>query len=210
MSAPPAALRSACLDIEALVERRRAARIAPLLVALDGASGSGKSTLAALLTDALDAAWVPGDDFYAAHVPDAEWARCSAAEKVDRCIDWRRLRTEALEPLRAGRPARWLRLDFDRGPRPDGTYARHPDPCIRQPRPTVLVEGAYSARPELADLIDVTILVDAPLETRHTRLAAREEAKFLEAWHTRWDEAELHYFTTIRPPSAFDLVVRNP
>ena len=30
---------------------------------------------------------------------------------------------------------------------------------------------------------------------------------FLAAWHALWDDAEAFYFTEVRPPSAFDLVV---
>src|SRR5438094_376211 len=71
----------------------------------------------------------------------------------------------------------------------------------------IALDGAYSTRPELVDLIDLTVLVDAPLQFRHARLAAREAACFLEAWHRRWDDAEAHYFTHVRPPSSFDLVV---
>jgi len=77
----------------------------------------------------------------------------------------------------------------------------------RYPAPVIVLEGAYSARPELADLIDLTVLVDAPLQLRLARLAAREAPSFLEAWHRRWDDAEAHYFTHVRPPSSFDLVV---
>ncbi|MEM7336895.1 MAG: (d)CMP kinase [Chloroflexota bacterium] len=44
-------------------------RAPPLLIAIDGGSGSGKSTLAEMIAQELDAALVPSDDFYAAHIP---------------------------------------------------------------------------------------------------------------------------------------------
>ena len=71
----------------------------------------------------------------------------------------------------------------------------------------VLVDGAYSARPELADLIDLTVLVEAPSDVRAERLAAREEPAFLAAWLARWGAAEDHYFTVTRPRSTFDVVM---
>jgi uridine kinase len=79
---------------------------------------------------------------------------------------------------------------------------------VRYPRPVILIDGAYSSRPELADLLDLTVLVDAPAGTRRARLALREEAGFLERWHSRWDAAETHYFTSVRPPGSF--AVRLP
>ena len=72
----------------------------------------------------------------------------------------------------------------------------------------VVLDGAYSTRPELADLIDLAVLVDVPAEVRHARLRAREDPDFLQHWHVRWDAAEEHYFTRVRPASSFDLVVR--
>jgi len=174
-----------------------------------GGSGSGKSSLAALVAEALGAVVVPGDDFFAATIPDAEWeARTPAARAAD-CIDWRRLRAEALEPLRAGRAAAWHPFDFVAGMRPDGTYPMAPDVVVRQPAAVIVFDGAYATRPELADLIDLSVLVDVPVEIRHQRLAAREDQQFLAAWHARWDAAEAYYLTHVRPKSAFDLVVTN-
>jgi hypothetical protein len=71
----------------------------------------------------------------------------------------------------------------------------------------VLLDGAYSARPELADIMDYAILVEAPELLRRSRLAARERPQFLEEWHARWGAAEEYYFTRVRPPSTFDLVL---
>ena len=72
----------------------------------------------------------------------------------------------------------------------------------------ILLEGAYTAGPELADLVDLAILIDVPVEERHARQRAREDADFLEEWHRRWDPVESYYFTQVRPRSSFDLVVK--
>src|SRR5439155_548803 len=143
-------------------------------VAIDGRSGSGKSTVAEAVARAIDAVIVPCDDFFAAGVSDAEWDRRTPAQRAADAIDWRRLKREALEPLRTGRPARWHAFDFSAGPRRDGTYPLQRTPTERGPKPVVLLDGAYSARPELADVVDLTVLVEAAPTTRETRLAARE------------------------------------
>jgi hypothetical protein len=153
---------------------------------------------------------LPLDDFFAAQIPDHEWEARTAAEKVRDVHAWARVRAEALTPLREGRTARWHPFDFAAGLRPDGTYGMSAEVVVREPGPLVVLEGAYAGAPQLADLVDLAVLVIGPAEDeREQRLAAREEAAFLAAWHARWDEAEAFYFGQLRPPESFDLVVRE-
>jgi uridine kinase len=200
-------LKQAADTLLSEIRRRMAGRSTPLLVALDGPSGAGKSCLARLISDELGAALIPSDDFFAANLTDAEWeARTPAARAAD-AIDWRRLRAEALEPLLAGRPARWQAFDFEAGQRPDGTYPMRAETTQIEPSAVIVLDGAYCTRPELADLIDLSVLVEAPMAVRRQRLAAREDPAFLAAWHARWDAAEAYYFARVRPRTAFNLVV---
>ena len=178
-----------------------------LVVAIDGRSGAGKSTVAHALAQEIGAAIVPCDDFFAANVSNAEWDALTPEQRVAEAMDWRRLRREAIEPLRAGRTALWYAFDFQAGPRSDGTYPMQEAPKELGPKTVVLLDGAYSARPELADVLDLKVLVEAAHATRETRLAAREAPAFLRRWHARWDAAEEHYFTRVRPPPAFDVVL---
>jgi uridine kinase len=189
--------------------RARSPGARALIVAVDGRSGSGKTTLSQAVAQILDAAVVPCDDFYAAGISDAEWDRRTPEQRAEDAIDWRRLKREALDPLRMGQPARWYGFDFVAGRRPDGTYSLQSTPTRRAPKPVVLLDGAYSARPELADILDLSVLVEASAATRQARLEAREVPEFLEQWHTRWDAAEEFYFAHVRPPSSFDLVVQT-
>lgn len=204
-------LAGASSTVVAEVRRRIAARPSgrPILIAIDGGSGSGKSMLAAGVAEELGAVVVPSDDFFAAAITDAEWDEMAPAERAEAAIDWRRLRAEALEPLLAGSQAAWHPFDFEARTRPDGTYAISTEIVTRDPAPVIVLEGAYSARPELADLIDIAVLVAVPVTERHQRLKAREEKPFRDAWHARWDAAEEYYFGQVRPPASFDLVVTN-
>jgi uridine kinase len=207
MNSPPPELQLAAETIVADIRRLMVNRTTPILVALDGGSGAGKSSLAVLIAEELGAALIQSDDFFDADISDAEWdIRTTAARAAD-AIDWRRLRAEALEPLLAGKPAKWHAFDFAAGVRPDGTYAMRTDFVEREPAAVIVLDGAYSTRPELADLIDLSVLVDVPAAVRHERLAAREDSTFLAAWHARWDAAEEYYFTQVRPKATFDLVV---
>ena len=76
-----------------------------------------------------------------------------------------------------------------------------------EPASVIILDGVYSSGPQMADLVGLSILVEAPNEQRLTRLAKREEAEFLTQWHARWDAAEDFYFSSVRPKESFDVVV---
>ena len=191
----------------ARIRRLLSEHSAPVVVAFDGGSGAGKSTLASLIMRELDVALIPLDDFFSNDIRDSQWDEFSVEERLDRVFDFRRVRDEAIEPLRNGKLARWHAFDFQSGLRPDGTYGMRAEAIERTPAEVVLIEGAYSAHPILADMIDLAVLVDVPVEVRHARLAAREDKHFLVGWHRRWDAVESYYFTQVRPRSSFDLVL---
>jgi uridine kinase len=193
--------------LAAEIRRRASSASTPFIVALDGPSGSGKSTLAVALARALDAVVVPTDEFFAAEVPAVAWDAWTPAERAAAAINWRRVKAEALDPLRAGQPAQWRAFDFAGGSRADGTYAMASEPTLHPPSRYVVLDGAYSTRPELLGSLDLTVLVEAPKEIRHARLRARDTPSFLIEWHTRWDAAENYYFATVRPRATFDVVV---
>ena len=178
-------------------------RQAPFVVALDGRSASGKSTVAGVLAAELDVAMVDCDDFYAGGSL-AEWQARSPAEKADWCIDWRRLRAEAVEPLLAGRTATWRPFDWDAG------HGLADHWTARKPGPVLVLDGAYSARPELADLVDLAVLVALEDDgERRRRLRARDGNDDVAAWQAVWDEAEDHYFRSVRPEASFPRVLRR-
>ena len=104
------------VDVLASAIRRQAA---PLMVAIDGPSGAGKSTLAAIVAR-LGTALISTDDFFDASITATGWATRSPEQRAADALDWRRLRHDALEPLRAGQVARWQSFDFGAGPAPTG------------------------------------------------------------------------------------------
>lgn len=171
--------------------------IPPTLVAIDGGGGAGKSSLAAALAAHLEPCTVVAiDDFY---VPASAAARAalSPEQGYQRYFDWDRLRTQVLEPLRTGRPARYQRYDWG--------SERLEDWLVVDPEGTVLVEGVYSARPELAPFYDLRVWVEAPEPLRTARQRARSEDP--EGWQERWAAAEAHYEHKYHPRERADLVV---
>ena len=176
----------------------------PLLIAVDGRSGAGKSTLAQIIADRTGGVIVVSDDFYSGGSDD-KWQGYSPQAKVDEVIDWRRLRSQVLEPLLAGKPASWHPLDFEPG---RGWTGWKSEIVKVKPANVIILDGAYSARPELADIVDLSVLVEAPEQIRRERLRAREGDAFMERWHKIWDSAEDYYFFQVRPGGSFDLVIR--
>lgn len=175
----------------------------PVVVALDGRSGAGKSTLAAALRLRTGATVLPGDDFLSVASAASDAAardRLTDAEVADAVFDWPRLRAEALEPLRAGVPARYRGFDWSTL----GFGARLGRVRELAPAPLVVLEGVYAARPELADLVTASVLVTVTDDVRAARLAPRGGDADWAAW---WERGERHYFSAVLTAADVDLVL---
>jgi uridine kinase len=171
-----------------------------MCVALDGRSGAGKSTLAKRLAQAVPATLLDGDSFFAGGVVVRG---DSPRERARDCIDWRRQRT-VLEAMRAGRVASYCAFDWEAF---DGSLQTEPTVVELAASQVVILEGVYSARPELADLLDLRVLLRIPDDVRMARLLEREQA--LTAWELQWHEAEEWYFANVAPPQGFDIIVEG-
>ena len=183
-----------------------------VFVGLDGRSGAGKSTLArAFAAGGEDGglgrvSLIDGDDFYAGGSA-ATWDRRPPVDRAEQVIDWRRQRA-VLGRLREGGTAEWRAFDWAADDWDSDIVPLVDAPTRIQRRSVVLLEGAYSCRPELHDLLDLRVLLDVPDELRRARLLSRDGAAYQADWDSRWSGAEDHYFGTIMTPDRFDLVLR--
>jgi uridine kinase len=144
---------------------------------------------------------IDGDDFYRGG-DDAFWNARSPAEKVELVIDWRRQRA-VLTKLARAEPVTWQPYDWDAD---DGSLGAE---TAARPAGVVILDGAYSARAELADLYGQRVLLDVPRDVRRARLLRREGERYRAEWEARWAEAEDLYFDELMPPEAFDLVLHG-
>jgi uridine kinase len=195
-SSGPFTSSDALQSVLALLTSRQSAALT--LMGIDGLGAAGKSTLAeALVMERPDATVVHGDDFYGPE--ERDWRSWTAREGYQRYFDHRRLESQLLRPLRAGRVARFQRYDWPSHSL-DGWMEVNP-------AGVVIVEGVYLLRARLRAYWDLTVYVDAPRELRQRRLHARGEND--PGWIERWAAAEDFYERTVRPVDAADLVVEG-
>jgi len=156
-----------------------------VFIGIDGFGGAGKSTLADAIAGAVGRAVVVRvDDFWGPSI--AEW-------------DWHRFREQLLEPLLAGRPARyqvWNWVD-DVG----GDWTELPPGCV------VVVEGVSSTRAEAGVPWDLTVWVEAPREVRLARALERDGPDLMRRWLDDWMPSEQRYAEREVPQQRVDLVV---
>ena len=161
-------------DIVAAIERLLAER-PRIVVAISGYAGAGKTELAHQIVGELpDAVRLRGDDFLhpaSVHRRSRDW------DGVERD----RLRSEVLEPFRAGRIVEVRPLDWNTG------QLGLPTPL---PRASVLVVDAIGIfHPELLPWFDLTVWVDADPRTAQERGMARDRAAGLDhdqLWTEVW------------------------
>lgn len=172
----------------------------PLFVGLDGRSGAGKSTLAAAMRAEFGAdtvSVIEGDQFYAGGSGNS-WDVRSVEDKVANAMDWAR-QAAVLGSLRTTGKAAWHSFDWEAADW-DSDDARLADETIEaRSSPIVLLEGAYSCRPELHSRLDALVLLDPPRKVRRAQLLSREGDAYRAEWEDRWSEAEDHYFDHIMP-----------
>ena len=154
-------------------------------IGVDGFGAAGKSTLAAAIAAATDGVVVPVDDF--GRVGVRGWDRELFIRQV-------------LEPLLAGRPARYQAWDL---------VADAPLDWREVPpgRP-VIVEGVSSTDVRVPVPWDLTIWVEASPEVRWQRILDRNEPELLERWRTDWLPNEEAYAAEQRPWERVDAIVR--
>jgi uridine kinase/molybdopterin-guanine dinucleotide biosynthesis protein A len=192
---------AAVFSILDLAAHRAAEVDRPVVVAVDGPSCAGKSILATAVSLRSGGSVVEGDDFYRSSLPRltvSQREAMSDAAVVDAVIDWQRLRDQALLPLRAGRPATFQPYDWDAD---DGRLA---SPKTIPAANLIIVEGVYAARPQFADLVDVSVYQGVDPQTRARRYAERESDP---DWTRFWERGEAYYFGAVRTPASFDLQV---
>ena len=155
-------------------------------IGVDGFGAAGKSTLAKRIAAELPRAQIiEVDDFARTGLPG--WDRDLFTAQV-------------LEPLQAGRPARYQRWDL---------VADAALGWVEVPSGVpVVVEGVSATDQRVPVPWDVTMWVTLPARVRRRRILARDEdPALLELWRTDWLPNEQAYAAAQRPWTRVDLIV---
>jgi uridine kinase len=181
--------------------QRRVAQLCDqtLIVGIDGRGGAGKSTVARELAGAVRGTRiVQFDDFYLRSSQRRERRELGDAE-IGGDFDWGRVRDQVLEPLRAGKPARYQRYDWVQ----DELAEWH----VVDPGGVVIVEGNYSTRPELRPYYGLTLWVETPHELRLRRGLERDGEEARSSWLNEWMPEEDRYLAAFQPLDHVDLLI---
>lgn len=156
------------------------------LIGIDGHAGSGKSTFAGRLAEALGGAPVLHLDDVATHEELFGWAE--------------RLRAQVLEPLAAGRPARWAPYDW--------VERRLGPERVLEPAPVILVEGVGAGRRALRPRLARLLWMETPRARSWGRGRDRDGRELSDFWDG-WERAELAHFSDDPSRPFADTVVRQ-
>lgn len=176
------------------IDRRRGKK-RRTIVAVEGGAGSGKTTLSALLQRLYGCTVLHMDDFFLRPEQRTQERLATPGENIDH----ERFAAEVLKPLAAGEPIAYRRYDC-------ATQTVLEAEEIR-PEPLVVVEGAYSMHPALADYYDYSVFLDVPQELQYARIEARNTPEMQEKFFSQWIPMEQAYFAAMDPKGRCDYVV---
>jgi uridine kinase/RimJ/RimL family protein N-acetyltransferase len=182
---------AAVIDSSTITSVAGLARAAPLrpgmscrVIAIDGPGGAGKSALAIGVAQELgDAPVIHTDDF-------AGW---------DNQFDWYlRLLEQVLEPLAAGRPARYQRYDWD--------TRRLAEWHQVEPGDFLILEGVGASRQALRPHLSACVWVETDRAERLRRGLRRDGPESRALWED-WMRGEDEYIAAEHADESADLVV---
>lgn len=143
------------------------------IVAIDGGSASGKTTLSQMLAQHYRCTVFHIDDYFLR----PEQRTPARFAEVGGNVDRERFLLEVLEPLRRGESVNYHR--FDCGAMTLGEEI-HVDP-----EDLIIVEGAYSMHPELAEFYDLSVFLKIDPQLQQQRIQSRngpDARRFFDQW----------------------------
>ncbi|MDT4892239.1 MAG: hypothetical protein QOE97_1274 [Pseudonocardiales bacterium] len=182
---PKSVTQAEALDAVALAAAREP--VHAVWIGIDGPGGAGKSRLAARIAASIERTVVVHvDDFWGPSIP--EW-------------DWARFGEQVVEPLRAGRRARYQEWDWEL----DAGGPWH----VIAPGSLVVVEGVSATRCELDVPWALRIWVETPADIRLARALDRDGPALMHRWFDDWIPSEKRYIAQQQPQSRADLIVEG-
>lgn len=173
-------------------------RLDDMKKALDAKEAALRRKQREIDTSHPDVTVVHMDDFF---LPACERIQGSPASKpIGADFDWHRILTQVLEPLPHNYEGRFQPYDWEAD--------RIADTWFTVPvGGTVVVEGVYATRRDLAGLYDLRIWVECPRHIRLARGLHRDGEEARDRWEHEWMVAEDLYMAAHQPSAYADLVL---
>ena len=184
-------VQSVIIEIERLQKEKE-----KVFVAIDGRCASGKTTLAEMLRERLGCDVIHMDSFFLR----PEQRTPERYQMPGGNVDYERLQTEVLAPLKTGHP-------FCYRPFVCSTQQLG-EPVAVEGKSVVILEGSYSCHPMLWEQYDLRIFLTVDAIEQLTRLEKRDAGK-LQAFQNKWIPLEEAYFSFYETEKRCELVFQT-
>lgn len=166
------------------------------VLAIDGMSASGKTSLAAELADQFSGAVIHTDDFYLPFELRTEERRAQPGGN----FDYERFAREVLPYLNQKTEITYGRFSCREGKIVETVK-------IGADCPLIIVEGAYSMRPEFRKAYDLSICMLISEKIQRERLIAREGRERYANFEKLWIPMENRYLAYYKVPEICDILI---
>ena len=167
-----------------------------LTVAIEGGSASGKTTLSALLSDLYDCTVFHMDDFFLRPEQRTKQRLSEVGGNVDR----ERFFDEVLLPLSEKKTVSYSPFNC-------GTQRLEP-PITVEPKKLVIIEGAYSMHPSLAQFYDLSVFLRIEPKFQKERILKRNTPTLANRFFDEWIPMEQKYFENTNAAERCDMVIK--
>ena len=199
--------RNACLPAYRVVDERYAPWLSVFteiagkvkdnprpVIGIDGNAAAGKTTLAESLTDVFDCECVHMDDFFLPPSLRTE----ERLQEVGGNVHYERFLEEIVRGIRSKEPFTYR------------VFSCHEMDYVGEKRISnrkmIVVEGAYSMRPEFRKLYDFKIFMKISEREQERRIVGRNGEEMWQVFRQRWIPMENRYFEALPIKELFDLV----
>lgn len=179
----------------ALEKKQKQKEGARLVVGIDGNAAAGKTTLAQCLSELYECEVIHMDDFF---LPPSLRTKERLAEAGGN-VHYERFLEETAKGIQSGRDFSYRafscrEMDYT------GKY-------VINGRKMLVVEGAYSMRPEFRELYDFKIFMKLPLEKQLERIRKRNGEGQCEIFRTKWIPMENNYFEVFQVEADCNFII---
>ena len=167
------------------------------VIAIDGCCASGKTTLAKKIAEEIGAQIIHADDFFLP--PEMRSAERLALPGGN--IHYERFADEVINGINCGKIFEYRIFSCKTGCY-NGTESVDPSKPI-------IIEGAYSLRPEFDDIYDYKIFMTVDEDIQLDRILKRNGKDSLGIFKSKWIPLENRYFEHFNIADKCDMVIKN-